>query len=274
MDFTKAFRVQPGTTVNLRQHATSFSAGFKKSAGLAQTTTNQQCLNELQERLYAGHAQSLLIVLQGMDAAGKDGTIKAVGGAMNPQGIQVTSYKVPNAREADQDFLWRIHRDTPGKGLVSLFNRSQYEEVLIVRVRGSQPEKFWQDRFEQINSFEKILAANGTHILKFFLHISPEEQLKRLAERIDDPAKNWKVTEADFSERQRWNDYQRAYEQALSHTSTAHAPWFIIPADRKWFRNLAVTQIVADHLAGLNMQYPKSTADLDAIRKKYLPPRP
>jgi PPK2 family polyphosphate:nucleotide phosphotransferase len=275
MGLNQNFIVKPGTAANIARIPTDATGGITKEEGLKRLAANQEKINALQEKLFAEHKQSLLIILQGMDAGGKDGTIKAIGGAMNPQGLRVHSYKAPAGEEAEHDFLWRHHRDAPGKGLVSIFNRSHYEEVLIVRVRGFVPEETWKKRYDQINNFEKTLSENGTHVLKFFLHIGKDEQLKRLGERLDDPSKHWKVAESDFTERQKWDDYAQAYEDALTKCSTPHAPWHIIPADRKWYRNYVISQIVVDYLEGLNMQYPKPAVDPAEMKRKYFPaPKP
>ena len=271
MTIRDQFIVTPGKTVNLSTTATDATGGISKEEGLKRLAANQLKINALQEKLFAEHKQSLLIILQGMDAGGKDGTIKAIGGAMNPQGLRVHSYKAPAGEEAEHDYLWRNHRDAPGKGLVAIFNRSHYEEVLIVRVRNLVPEAKWRPRYDQINNFERSLTENGTHILKFFLHIGKDEQLERLRERLDDPTKHWKIAESDFTERQKWDDYRTAYEDALTKCSTDHAPWHIIPADRKWFRNYVISQIVVDYLEGLNMQYPKPAVDPAEMKRKYFP---
>jgi len=208
-------------------------------------------------------------VLQAMGAGGKDGTVKTLVGAMNPAGVRVVSFKAPSAEEKDHDFLWRIHKETPKKGEIVVFNRSQYEDVLIVRVHDLVPEKEWKKRYDHINQFEANLADNNTHIIKFFLHISPEEQIRRLKDRLDTPEKHWKVNEGDFVEREFWDDYRKAYEDALSKCSTEKAPWHIIPADKKWYRDLVVSQIVLDKLQSLKMEYPPPSGDIKAIRKKY-----
>ena len=271
MSIRDQFIVTPGKAVNLSAIATDATGGISKEEGLKRLAANQIKINALQEKLFAEHKQSLLIILQGMDAGGKDGTIKAIGGAMNPQGLRVHSYKAPAGEDAEHDFLWRHHRDAPGKGIVSIFNRSHYEEVLIVRVRNLVPEAKWRQRYDQINDFERNLTENGTHVLKFFLHIGKDEQLVRLRERLDDPTKNWKIAESDFTERQKWDDYRAAYEDALTKCSTNHAAWHVIPADKKWFRNYVISQIVVDYLEGLNMQYPKPAVDPAEMKRKYFP---
>ncbi len=229
-----------------------------------------QRMRELQYLLYAEGKHSLLIVLQAMDAGGKDGTIRHVLGYMNPQGCHVAPFKVPTDEEKAHDFLWRVHPHAPGRGRVSIFNRSHYEDVLVVRVHDLVPEAQWRRRYDRINDFERLLADNGTTILKFFLHISPQEQLRRFRKRLENPAKQWKISEADYSERRYWDQYQAAYEDAIARCNTKHAPWFIIPADHKWFRNLAVSRIVVETLEGLNMALPPPSVDIDEIRCKYL----
>ncbi|GLV58886.1 hypothetical protein KDH_57140 [Dictyobacter sp. S3.2.2.5] len=203
-------------------------------------------IDELQELLSAAQHHSLLMVLQGMDTSGKDGTIRHVFSNMNPQGCSVTSFKVPTPEEAAHDFLWRINNVTPPKGVIGVFNRSQYEDVLVVRVHNLVPEDVWQRRYKEINHFEKRLADNGTIILKFFLHISQDEQAERLQARVDEKDKAWKISSSDFVERQYWDDYQQAYEDALSQCSTNEAPWYIVPANHKWYRNLAIAQTLVD----------------------------
>jgi PPK2 family polyphosphate:nucleotide phosphotransferase len=232
----------------------------QKSAGI------QQRLAELQELLYAGHEQKLLIVLQGMDTSGKDGTIRHVMGGFNPVGTRVVSFKKPSPEELDHDYLWRVHHQVPGKGEVVVFNRSHYEDVLIVRVHDLVPKDTWRRRYDQINAFEQMLAEEGTVILKFFLHISKEEQRARLEARIADPTKRWKFQPGDLDERDSWKEYQQAYEAALERTSTAWAPWFVVPANQKWYRNYVVGSIVADKLERLHMKYPEPDLSTVVVR--------
>lgn len=217
----------------------------------------QSRLPELQEKLFAGHDRKVLIVLQGMDTSGKDGAIRHVGGCFNPQGTRVVSFRQPTGEELDHDFLWRVHRQVPGNGEVTLFNRSHYEDVLIVRVRKLVPKDVWKQRYEQINAFERILSDTGTLVLKCFLHISKREQRERLQRRVEDPTKCWKFKEGDLKERKLWKDYQQAYEDALSKTSTSWAPWHIVPANHKWYRDYVIASIVVDALEGLHLKYPK-----------------
>jgi PPK2 family polyphosphate:nucleotide phosphotransferase len=215
--------------------------------------------------LWAEGKHSLLIVLQAMDAGGKDGTIKHVMRGVNPQGCQVTSFKVPTEEELDHDFLWRIHKATPRRGYIGIFNRSHYEDVLVVRVHNLVPETVWRQRYEQINQFEKLLADTGTTILKFFLYISKEEQKERFEARLRDPAKNWKFSMGDVKERNLWDDYMAAFEEVLSRCSMPWAPWFVIPANRKWYRNLVVSQTIIEALEKLDMRYPPPLSGADKI---------
>jgi PPK2 family polyphosphate:nucleotide phosphotransferase len=270
MRYSKRFCVAPGSKVDLGK----VDAGFKDKHethqdALAEIETYNQKLHDLQYLMYAESKRSLLIVLQGRDAAGKDGTINHVLGAMNPQGCSVTGFKVPSKEEAAHDFLWRYHQHTPGKGQVAIFNRSHYEDVLVVRVHDLVPKKVWSRRYELINDFERMLYENGTHILKFYLHIDPGEQLERFKQRIDDPARHWKISDGDYAERPYWDAYTKAFEAALETCSTRHAPWFIIPSNHKWFRNLAISRIVAETLESLDMKFPEPTVDINEIKKKY-----
>jgi len=270
MKTLERFKVAPGSKVKLKKIDPAFTDGHKSHKSAAKEIAHdQEKLRELQDLLYAEHGHSLLICLQAMDTGGKDGVINHVLGAMNPQGCRVAAFKQPSALEASHDFLWRAHKAAPARGEVVIFNRSHYEDVLIVRVHNLVPKKVWSQRYDEINDFESTLAANGTQILKFFLHISKETQLKRFKERLDDPSKHWKISEADCKERGFWDEYTAAYEEALSRCSTKHAPWFVIPADHKWFRDLAIARIVVEHLESLHMQYPKPTVDLKCIRREY-----
>lgn len=268
MDYGEHFRVKHGGKVRLAQIDPGFTHASEAEAA-ASLEADKARLRELQELLYAEHARALLICLQGVDTSGKDGTISHIFGGMNPQGCRVAAFKTPSAEEAAHDFLWRAHRAAPARGEVVIFNRSHYEDVLVARVHEVVPESVWSARYEQINAFEQELTAEGTHILKFFLHISKQEQLKRFKARLDDPSKRWKISEADYTERKRWDAYVAAYDDALSRCSTGPAPWFIIPSDHKWFRNLAIARIVVATLDRLGMRYPKSAVDLDRIRREY-----
>ena len=270
MNYTNRFRVKPGSKVDLGK----VDAGFKDKhesheQALPQIEAYNQKLHDLQYLMYAEGKRSLLICLQGRDAAGKDGTINHVLSAMNPQGCLVTGFKVPSKEEAAHDFLWRYHKATPAKGQVAIFNRSHYEDVLVVRVHNLVPRQVWSKRYEHINNFEKLLYDNGTHILKFYLHIDAEEELERFKTRIDDPARHWKISDGDYAERPFWDAYSAAFEAALSKCSTKHAPWFIIPSNHKWFRNLAISRIVSEALESLNMKFPEPTVDIKEIKKKY-----
>jgi len=268
--YSEMFQVKSGEKIKLAKIDPDFTDGFKDSDDVDDKTKKYtERLRSLQYDLYAEGKRSLLICLQGLDAAGKDGTIDHVLGAMDPQGTRVCGFKVPSIEEASHDFLWRIEKQVPAKGEVVIFNRSHYEDVLVVRVHKMVPEEVWSNRYSLINHFEKGLAANGTHILKFYLHISSEEQLARFQDRLDDPARQWKISEADYEERKYWKEYTRAYEDALRETSTGHSPWYIIPSNNKWFRNLAISQIVVEKLVSLNLKLPKTQVDLKAIRRKY-----
>ena len=270
MNYIQKFKVKPGSKVKLKKIDPSFSGGHKGAKSAADEIEHyQKKLRELQDLLYAERRHSLLICLQALDTGGKDGAINHVLGAMNPQGCRVAPFKQPSAEEAAHDFLWRAHIPAPASGEVVIFNRSHYEDVLIVRVHNLVPKEVWSHRYDLINDFEKNLVDHNTHILKFYLHISKEEQLKRFKERLDDPTKRWKISEADYKERAFWKDYVAGYEDALSRCSTAHAPWFIIPSNHKWFRNLAIARIVVEHLESLRMKYPKPTVNIEKIRREY-----
>ncbi len=270
MSYLERFRVRPGTRVRLADSDPSFKNRHEsQEATAAEIEQYRQRLVDLQEMLYVERRRSLLICLQGLDTAGKDGTIKHILSAMNPQGCTVAQFRRPSAEEAAHDFLWRAHRVTPRRGEVAIFNRSHYEDVLVVRVHDLVPKSVWSQRYELINAFERQLLENDTHILKFFLHISSEEQLARFKARLDDPTKQWKISESDYEERKSWNDYVTAYEEALSRCSTEGAPWFVIPSNHKWFRNLAVARILVEHLEGLKLTYPKPAVDLERIRRDY-----
>jgi PPK2 family polyphosphate:nucleotide phosphotransferase len=235
---------------------------------LAKLGTTLKRIDALQYVFYAEKKRALLIVLQGMDAGGKDGTIRHVMTGINPQGCRVTSFKEPSELELAHDFLWRIHAAVPEIGMFGIFNRSQYEDVLIVRVHELVPKKVWKERYDQINAFEKMLAENHVKILKFFLHISPEEQKKRLEERLTDPNKYWKISKADLSERKYWDQYVEAYEDVLSRCSTSWAPWYIIPSNHKWFRNLAISRILLETLEDFDMGIPQPSADFKQLKRR------
>jgi PPK2 family polyphosphate:nucleotide phosphotransferase len=270
MNYSDLFRVEPGSKINLLKIGPDFKdKNMNKESANGEIAEQNQRLRDLQYLMYAENRRSLLICLQAMDAAGKDGTIRHVLGAMNPQGTRVHAFKAPTGEELAHDFLWRVHLRTPGKGEVAIFNRSHYEDVLVARVHNLVPRKVWKKRYDIINNFEKNLVENGTHILKFFLHISEDEQLRRFKQRLDDPARHWKISDSDYSERKLWPEYMEAYEEALSRTSTKHANWFVIPANHKWFRNLAVSRIVAETMESFDMKFPAPKADIEEIRKQY-----
>ena len=259
--------MRPGDQVNLAAIDTGGHAGAP--GGKQETEDGFGALTDrlagLQERLWAERRQSLLIVLQAMDAGGKDGTIKHLFRALNAAGSRVASFKAPTEDELAHDFLWRVHKVVPGRGEVVVFNRSHYEDVLIVRVHDLVPEKVWRPRYKHIVHFEEALAAGGAHIVKLFLHISAKEQAKRFRDRLDDPTKRWKFRLGDLEERKRWDEYQAAYAEALARTSTAAAPWYVIPADHKWYRDWAVSQIVIETLQDMAPQYPPLTEDLEGV---------
>jgi len=270
MDYRKKLVVEPGSKVRLKAIDPAFHGkNQNEESAKAELAKEVARLTEQQYRLYAEKKHALLIVLQGIDAAGKDGTVWHVLTAMNPQGTTVTGFKVPTEVERDHDFLWRVHQHTPGLGQVAIFNRSHYEDVLVVRVHDLVPRAVWSKRYDQINDFERLLADNGTTIVKFFLYISPDEQLERFKDRLDNPSRQWKISDSDYKERAFWGDYVKAYEAMLERCSTDRAPWYVIPSNHKWFRNLAVSRILADTLDDLRMKLPKPTVDIDAIRKEY-----
>lgn len=251
-------------------YASQTPGALSEKAAIKATAAIAKKIRALQFQLYAENRQSLLIVLQGLDAAGKDGTIKHVLGMMNPQGCTVTSFKQPTALELRHDFLWRIHQHVPANGEVAIFNRSHYEDVLVSRVHQLSPKPQIQLRYDQINQFESLLATqSNTHVIKFFLHISREEQLARFAARLDDPAKNWKISTSDYIERQHWDAYRESYELVLRKTSTPTAPWYVIPSDHKWYRNYAVACIVLETLEGMAPQLPRPNVDLSQVREEF-----
>jgi PPK2 family polyphosphate:nucleotide phosphotransferase len=263
-DLRAELRVKPGARVRIggRDHGATY--GWDKASAEIELARQLERLAELQDRFWAESKRSVLVVLQGIDSAGKDGAINKVMEAFNPQGCPVTSFKVPSAEELAHDYLWRVHRAVPRRGEIGIFNRSHYEDVLVVRVHGLVPKKVWSKRYDQIKAFEQHLTANGTRIVKFFLSIDKDEQRDRFQARFDDPTKRWKFSMGDLEERKRWDDYQAAFDEALSRTSTVEAPWYVIPANRKWFRNLAVATILADTIANLKPAYPPVAADVPA----------
>jgi PPK2 family polyphosphate:nucleotide phosphotransferase len=269
-DYRTQFLVEPGSKLQLAAIDPGFK-GAHESHEQALPELDLYCakLAQQQALMYAESKHALLIVLQALDSGGKDGTVDHVFGAFNAQGATVTGFKQPTALELAHDFLWRVHPHVPAKGWVSIFNRSHYEDVLVTRVHKLIDRATCVRRYERIRDFETELFESGTTILKFLLHISKEEQLARFEKRLDDPARRWKISAADYSERELWGDYMAAFQDALSATSTSHAPWYVIPANHKWFRNLAVSQIVADTMEDLGMKFPPPTVDLADIRQKY-----
>lgn len=270
MDYCKKFVVDPGEKVRLAKIDPSYK-GEHKSRGKAEADIRRHVerMTELQYLLYADGSQSMLVVLQGLDAAGKDGVIRHLFSGMNPQGVSVACFKEPNKTELAHDFLWREHLRAPARGEVVIFNRSHYEDVLVVRVHKLVPKSVWSKRYAQINDFETMLAQNGTRILKFYLHIDPEEQLERFKQRLEDKSRQWKISESDYLERELWPRYVEAYEDVFALTSTKHAPWYVIPANHKWFRNLAISHIVTETMDGLGLKLPATHVDIGEIRRKY-----
>ncbi len=270
MDYRKEFRIEPDAKVKLNKRDPAYTGKDDlPDEAKKEIEAFQQKLFKQQALLYAEHKHSILVVLQALDAGGKDGTIKHVFTALNPQGTTVASFKQPTPTELAHDFLWRVHPHTPGRGEIVIFNRSHFEDVLVPRVHKLIDKATWMTRIRHICDFEALLAENGTTVLKFFLHISKEEQLARFAQRLDDPNRNWKISESDYSERELWDDYIEAFEDAIAATSTKDAPWYVIPANHKWFRNLAVSQIMADTMEELRLKFPAPSVDLAAIRIKY-----
>lgn len=264
------YLVSPDSKVKLSDFPTRYEGDLEKRAGKAQLTEKALSISQLQELLYAEHKQKVLIVLQGIDTSGKDSTIRHVFGDVNPQGTKVANFKVPTEIELDHDYLWRVHPKTPGRGEIVIFNRSHYEDVLVVRVHDLVPEKVWKKRYDHINEFERLLAEEGTTILKFFLNISKDEQARRFLARLDRPEKRWKFNPGDLEEREYWDDYLKAFEDMLSKTSTEWAPWYVIPSDRKWYRNLTVASIIEKTLQDLDMQFPEEVPEIDKYRDQLI----
>jgi PPK2 family polyphosphate:nucleotide phosphotransferase len=249
-------RVEPGSKVKLTARKTDITLGMEKAAAKERLAKLHERLFDLQARLWAEQKRSLLLVLQAMDAGGKDGTIRSVFTGVNPQGVEVESFKVPGGHELLHDYLWRVHAAAPAKGTIGIFNRSHYEDVLVVRVHDIVPEERWRKRYRHIREFERTLVDEGTTVVKVFLNISKDEQKLRQQERIDDPAKQWKFRPGDLEDRAKWDEFMAAYEEAIDETSTDHAPWYVVPADRNWVRNVAVSSILVHHLEKLDPQYP------------------
>jgi PPK2 family polyphosphate:nucleotide phosphotransferase len=264
---TEPYRIKPGASVVLPDRPADDTDGYDgdKDEGKALIEEQSTKLFDLQQLLYADNTRKVLVVLQGMDTSGKDGTIKHVFKMVNPVGVAVANFKRPNDVELEHDYLWRVHRNAPRNGDITIFNRSHYEDVLVVRVHDLVPEKVWKKRYEHIRNFEQMLADEGTVIRKFFLHISKEKQRERLQERLDNPAKHWKFEHGDLEERKYWDAYTDAYEEAISRTSTTDAPWYVIPSDRKWYRNLLVSRILVETLESLDLSYPEPAQGLDKI---------
>ena len=264
-DIIKALRIKPGADTRLKDIDPSDSFGIDKDEGREHLTKNVERLSVLQYQLYAEAKRSVLVVLQGIDAGGKDGTIRHVMTGLNPQGVSVTAFKVPEGEEKRHDYLWRVHRAVPEYGQIGIFNRSHYEEVLVVRVHDLVPKKVWSRRYDEINNFERMLCDNGVTIVKFLLYISKDEQLKRFRERVENTSKNWKFSQADLKEREYWDAYVDAYDDMIRKCSTDFAPWYVIPANKKWFRNLAVSQILVDTMDDMKLQLPEPVADLSKL---------
>jgi len=261
------YRVAPDSKVDLADIDPRDDAIFdgNKAAGKAEAARLNERLEALQEVLYAEGKHKVLIVLQAMDAGGKDGTIRHVFDGVNPAGVRVASFKAPTSDELAHDYLWRVHPHTPGSGMMTIFNRSHYEDVLVVRVKNFVPESRWRPRYRHIREFERLLADEGTTILKFFLHISKPEQAERFQARLDRPEKRWKFRKGDLEDRALWDEFQGAYTEMLEETSTDYAPWYVVPADRKWYRNIVISRIIVETLEGLNMKYPDPEGELEGI---------
>jgi PPK2 family polyphosphate:nucleotide phosphotransferase len=263
MDLIKRCIVKPGSQLRLKDRDPGATFGKKRDDKAHEKTLNR--LREQQHLLYADKRYSLLIVLQALDAGGKDGTIRHVMSGVNPQGCDVTSFKAPSEEELGHDFLWRIHKAVPSRGNIGIFNRSHYEDVLIARVHSLVPKEVWRRRYGQINDFEQMLTENGITLLKFFLHISRDEQRKRFEARIQDSSRNWKLSLPDFEERRHWDSYTEAYEDALQKCSTKHAPWYVVPANKKWFRNHLVAELIVHALDNLRLKYPPPSVDISKV---------
>jgi PPK2 family polyphosphate:nucleotide phosphotransferase len=261
------YRVKPDQKIQLNEWKAGDQSAFDGNKDEAEEKLDQlnDELEALQELLFAERKRKMLIVLQGMDTSGKDGVIRHVFDGVNPQGVRVASFKVPTQEELDHDYLWRVHRQTPGKGEIVIFNRSHYEDVLVVRVHQLVPETVWRKRYQQINEFERMLADEGTTILKFFLHIDLDEQKERLEARLHDPTKQWKFNPGDLGERKLWLEYTKAYEDVLTKTSTEWAPWYIVPSNRKWYRNLVIATLLVEALKDFKMAYPQPKEDLSGV---------
>jgi PPK2 family polyphosphate:nucleotide phosphotransferase len=263
MDLIKRCLVKPGSKLHLKDHDPGDTFGVRRNDAAFQKRLDR--LRELQQLLYADKRYALLIVLQALDAGGKDGVIRHVMSGVNPQGCKVTPFKVPSSEERSHDFLWRVHQAVPERGDIGIFNRSHYEDVLVVRVHRTVPKEVWSKRFEQINDFERELSENGVRILKFFLHMGKEEQKRRFQARILDPGRNWKLSLADFEERRYWDDYMKAYQDALRKCSTSRSPWYVVPANHKWFRNYLIAEVIVQALEDMKLKYPPPLIDVSKI---------
>ncbi|MEI8081190.1 MAG: polyphosphate kinase 2 family protein [Actinomycetes bacterium] len=259
-------RVSPGSSVSLESRSTDDHCGWTKEQAVADLEVVKARLDLLQQRLAAEGERSVLLVLQAMDAAGKDGTVRSITSGMNPAGVQVTSFKAPGGPEVRHDYLWRVHAALPARGEIGIFNRSHYEDVLVVRVKGLAPKSVWSKRYRQINDFERMLTDEGTTPVKIFLHISKDEQKRRLEARLVNPGKYWKVNPEDLKDRVLWGEFMKAYEDVISHTSSPQAPWYVVPANRKWYRDLCVARIMVDTLKSLHMEFPPITWDPTTIK--------
>jgi PPK2 family polyphosphate:nucleotide phosphotransferase len=256
---------KPGHKVKFKDYDPNYHSSYDEASAEEEVSSLHRQMEELQEKLYAEGKRSLLVVLQAMDAGGKDGAIKKVFQGINPQGVHVTSFKVPTPEELAQDFLWRIHQHTPPKGYIGIFNRSHYENVLVVRVNNLVPPEVWETNYDHINHFERLLADNGTRVLKFYLHISKDEQKQRLQARLDNPQKHWKFSIGDLPVREQWDDYMKAYEDAIERCNTDYAPWHIVPSNHKWYRDLILAKTIVKTLQDMKPKYPPSDPDLDKV---------
>ncbi len=263
------YQIEPGKKFKLSDYSPDDTGDFegKKQKGIEKFESCRKEIDKLQELMYSEDKHRLLIVLQAMDGGGKDGTIRAVFDGVNPQGVRVASFKTPTPEELSHDYLWRIHARTPKRGEIVVFNRSHYEDVLVVRVHNLVKRDVWKKRYQQINNFEKQLADEGTTILKFFLHISLDEQKERFMERLEMPEKHWKFNAGDLEERKLWPEYMKAFEEAISKTSTEWAPWYVVPANRNWYRNMVVASVIADTMKSFKMEYPKPDIDVEVMKK-------
>jgi PPK2 family polyphosphate:nucleotide phosphotransferase len=268
----KRYQIKPGQKVSLKDWSPDPPKDFEggKETARADVVELNRKLEVLQERLFAERRHKVLVILQGMDTSGKDGVIRSVFDGVNPQGVKVASFKVPTPEELDHDYLWRVHKVVPGRGEMVIFNRSHYEDVLVVRVHQLVPPEIWKKRYDQINEFERLLWETGTTILKFFLFISKEEQKQRLLERLADPAKHWKFNPGDLKERALWDEYEKAYEDVLSRTSTEYAPWYLVPADKKWYRDWVISRVLVETLENLNIRVPPPLEDAETYRHQLL----